>query len=74
MLELLQVKWYWRQMWLINHWSQVLKGSIIVSTNHVRCEFANVEAMLHSVSAVINLLRHLPYRIDLCKSVNQKYE
>ena len=64
MLELLQVKWYWRQIWLMNHWSQVLKGPIIVSTNHVRCEFVNVEAKLQSVSAVFNLLGHLPYRID----------
>ena len=60
-------KWIERQIQLCNHWSRVLKGPIIVSTNHVRCDFANVEAKLQSMGAeinVFNLLRHLPYRVD----------
>ena len=45
----------------------------MVSTNHVRCEFANVEAKLQSMGTeinVFNLLRHLPYRNDYYRSIN----
>ena len=67
-------KWIERQIWLWNHWSQVLKGPIIVSTNHVRCDFVNVEVRFQTVGAVLNPLRHLPYRIDYFRSKNWKCE
>ena len=68
------INWIERQTWLQNQWSQVLKGPIIVSTNELRCEFANVEAKLQSMGAVVNSLRHLPYRIDYSRSINWKCE